>query len=178
MNNRNSKAIIVLLLIFAVIMFLVFFIERDRDKIKLPSVKFERENILLLSSKEKEDLKEDLINHLNNEYYYKCKKIVFYNNTYDKSSNKKYFYALVIGADKSLVEITNLGNSKFKFSYIGNEVTDDSKSKVTGVTYLQIVNPKKYEKKKKLNKELDDMEKGTPDGTEGVKVDPKDGVSE
>ena len=150
MKFRDARVAVVLLIFFSVIIFLVFFVENDRNKIKEYKVKFENENRLLLSDKNKEIMKEDLINHLNKEYYYKCKKIVFYNNTYDKKNNKKYFYALVIGQDKSLIEITNLGNSKFKYSYIGNEVTEDAKSKVTGVTYLQIVDPKKYQNQKEL----------------------------
>lgn len=159
MNSRDIKVAIVLLIIFAVIVFLVFYINNDSKKIKESKVKFENENILLLSDKDKEIMKEDLVNHLNDEYYYECEKIVFYNNTYDKKSNKKYFYALVVGADKSLIEITNLGNSKFKYSYIGNELTEDAKSKVTGVTYLQIVDPEEYEIGKKLDKEIKENKK-------------------
>lgn len=159
MNSRDAKVAVILLIIFAAIIFLVFFLQRDNNKIKESKVKFKNENILLLSDKDKKIMKEDLINHLNEEYYYECEKIVFYNNTYDRKSNKKYFYALVIGKDKSLIEITNLGNSKFKYSYIGNELTEDAKSKVTGVTYLQIVDPEEYEIGKKLDKEMKENKK-------------------
>lgn len=185
MKEKEIKISIILLIVLAVIIGLAFLISnKDATKpdIKLKGVEIKNKNILLISDKEKKVMIKGLINYLNREKYYECKQIVFYNNTYDKQSNKKYFYALIKGADNSLVEITNMGNYKFEYSYITNQANVDEKSEVTGVTYLQIVNPKEYEKQKKAEEDQKELDKSSSESnsedTRGFVADPNDVVSE
>ena len=170
MNKKETIAAIILLVLFSILGIFLFStkksVKKESTDIKQENVKIVNEEILMISDKEKKDCISKLIKYINKQYYYNCSEIDFYNNTFDESSNSKYFYALVIGSDESLIEITNLGNSKFKFEYIGNQITQDNQSSVTGVTYLQIVDPDEYNKEKKLEEMRKDAEKELPDDTE------------
>ena len=181
MKKKDTKIAVILLIVLAVIVGLVFWVsykDNEKEDIKLKKVVVKNKNILAISNKEKKAMINGLIDYLNKEKYYECSKIIFYNNTYDKSSNKKYFYALIIGADKSLVEITNMGSYKFKYSYIANQANENEQSEVTGVTYLQIVNPKKYEKEKKIEKDQEELENYNSEDVRGFVADPNDVVDD
>ena len=168
MKKNEKVALLILLVMLVLISCFLFYVKKNTkiDDVKQSDVKMVNTDIILLSDNEKNKCIQKLIKYLNKKAYYKCSSIEFYNNTFDESSNSKYFYALVIGSDESLIEITNLGNSKFKFEYIGNQITQDNQSSVTGVTYLQIVDPDEYNKEKKLEEMRKDAEKALPDDTE------------
>lgn len=166
MKKREIKVVIIFLVFIVGILLLFLSNHKKNQYIKLPNIKIENKDKLLLSDSDKNNCINGLIEYLNSEYYYVCNKIVFYNNEVDKTKNKKYFYALVVGGDNSLIEITNLGNGNFKYSYVGNEVTENRKSKVTGVTYKQIVDYEQYKKEKELEKIREEGSKALPDDTE------------
>ena len=166
MNKKEIKATIVLILIFIIIGIILFKLNDNENYIKEKNVKIENDSILSLSNSEKKKSIDDLIKYLNDKSYYICNKIEFYNNTFDESTNEKYFYALAIGQDESLVEITNLGNGNFKYEYIGNQLTPDSISSVTGVSYQQIVNPEKYKRQLELDEIREEGKNALPDDTE------------
>ena len=166
MRKRDLKVGIIFL-VFVVGILLLFLSNHNKNQyIKKANIDIENMDKLLLSNSDKDKCIDGLIEYLNRKYYYVCKQIVFYNNRDNKSQNKKYFYALVVGEDNSLIEITNLGNGNFKYSYIGNEITENRKSKVTGVTYKQIVDYEEYKKEKELEKIREEGSKALPDDTE------------
>ncbi len=164
MSNTEKKLIGLLLIIFIIITIILSFKLKNKDDIKLSQVKITNEAILSLDNNDKKKCIDGLIKYLNKKKYYVCKKIVFYKNTYSNSS--VYLYALVIGNDKSLIEITNLGNSKFNYRYIGNELTPNDKSSKTGVSYNQIVNKEEYEKEINLEKLREEIKNSQPEDDE------------
>lgn len=168
MNKKEIKASIVLILIFTIIGVILFKLNNNNKNnyINKNNVRIINDEVLLLSNSEKKKCIDGLIKHLNDEYYYICNKIEFYNNTFDESTNEKYFYALAIGQDESLIEITNLGNGNFKYQYIGNQLTPNSTSDITGVTYQQIVNPDKYQYELELEEIREEGKNALPDDTE------------
>lgn len=166
MNKKEIKATIILIIIFVIIAIILFRLNDNEDYINKKNVRIKNEDILLLSNSEKEKCIDGLIKYLNDEYYYICNSVEFYNNTFDESTNEKYFYALAIGQDESLIEITNLGNGNFKYEYIGNQLTPDSISSVTGVSYQQIVNPEKYKRQLELEEIREEGKNALPDDTE------------
>lgn len=163
MNKKEIKATIILIIIFVIISIILFRLNDKKDYINKKNVRIKNEEILILSNKEKEKCIDGLIKYLNDEYYYICNKIEFYNNTFDESTNEKYFYALAIGQDESLIEITNLGNGNFKYQYIGNQLNPNSTSDITGVSYKQIVNPDKYQYELELEKIIEEGRNALPD---------------
>lgn len=165
MKKREFKVGIIFLVFIIGVVLLFLSTNKKNQYIKLSNVNIENKELLLLSDTNKNKCIDDLIEYLNSEYFYECKKIVFYNNQEDKN-NEEYFYALAIGKDQSLIEITNLGNGSFKFRYIGNELTEDAKSKITGVSYKQIVNYDEYKKEKELEKVREEGLNAAPDDTE------------
>lgn len=166
MNKKEIKATIILVIIFVIIAIILFRLNDKKDYINKKNVRIKNEEIILLSNNEKDKCIEGLIKYLNDEYYYICNSIEFFNNTFDESTNEKYFYALAIGQDESLIEITNLGNGNFKYEYIGNQLTPDSISSVTGVSYQQIVNPEKYKRQLELEEIREEGKNALPDDTE------------
>ena len=167
MNKREKKAFIIVLLLLVFSIGIILFVQNENNKsnIKLSDIEVTNEDKLLLSKTERDKCLEDLINYLNAEQFYKCEEIRFYNNQ-DDVNNKTYFYALVIGADESLIEITNLGNGNFKYSYIANELTPEAVSEDTGVSYKQIVNYDEYKKDKELEDIRENAKSALPDDTE------------
>lgn len=166
MKKKEVSVLIVLIIVFAIVGIILFKSQLNEGDIKKNSVKIRNEEILKLSNNERKMCIDGLVKYLNDEYYYVCSAIEFYNNTFDTSTNNTYFYALAIGEDESLIEITNLGNGKFKYSYIGNELTPDSVSEDTGVSYTQIIYPDKYQREKDLEQIREDAKKAPPDDTE------------
>lgn len=167
MNKKVIKVLIGLIILSTIAFFIIFMSQsKNNNYINKKNVKIRYDEILNLSKSDKDRCIEGLIEYLNNEYFYICDSIEFYNNTFDESSNKTYFYALAIGEDESLIEITNLGNGKFKYSYIGNELIPDSVSEDTGVSYTQIIYPDKYQREKDLEQIREDAKKAPPDDTE------------
>ena len=168
MKKSEIKILIIVILIFALMFgfFLLIGKEDSNGDIKLSEIKIEDQEKLLLTKEERKKCINGLINYLNSKHYYICEKIRFYNNKADNANNKKYFYALVIGGDESLIEITNLGNGKFKYTYIGNEVTPDEVSEETGVSYNQIINYEEYKIDKELEEIREEAKSAQPDDTE------------
>lgn len=169
--NKAEKRITIIMIVFLIVITSLLLLTKketkdDNNTIELKNIEIENKDILLLSDNEKEKCIESLIKYLNKQAYYECYKISFYNNTYDTSTNDKYFYALVFGKDKSLIEITNLGSNQFEYSYIGNELTKDANSEVTGVSYLQIVAPDEYNKEKELEQIREEGITALPDDSE------------
>lgn len=155
-KEQTIKLIFRIIMIFAIIgvIFIVLLVIKEKQrKIYRYDVKIKNEEVLDLTKSDKKKCIKELIAYLNSEYYYVCESITFYINTFDKSNDLKYFYALVKGNDKSLIEIKNNGNGNFDFTYIGNEITPNNISEETGVSYLQITNPKKYINEKKEKEE-------------------------
>lgn len=149
-KNKRYNVIVLILIILLLLLLIICYINFKDRQIYSDQVKIRNQNILLISEEYQKQCIKDLINYLNDEYFYECNTITFYNNTFDTENNKKYFYALAVGRDQSLIEIKNLGNGNFEYSYIGNELTPDATSQETGVSYLQIIDPEEYEKQEKL----------------------------
>ncbi len=166
MNKKVIKVLVILIILSAVVGFIIFKSQSKEEYINKKSVKIRYEDILNLSESEKDKCIEGLIKYLNDNYFYVCNRIEFYNNSFDESNNEKYFYALAIGQDKSLIEITNLGNGKFKYLYIGNQLTPESTSSNTGVSYKQIINPGEYRKERDLERMREEAKNSPPDDTE------------
>ena len=166
MKKREFKVAIISLIILAIIIIVLLITNFNDKPIKLEKTAFGNDSILELSDSEKEELKTELIDYLNNQSYYTCDKIDFYINQASDADNTKYFYALVIGGDRSLVEITKLENGKFKFNYVSNQISPDEISAETGVSYRQIVNYKDYQKQKELEEMRKDIKNTAPDGDE------------
>ncbi|MBE6157411.1 MAG: hypothetical protein E7160_01300 [Firmicutes bacterium] len=175
--DRKIKISIIMILLIGIIVALAFYFENNHKKIKLKNVEVVNEDILVIDEEDRKECINGLIKYLNKEHYYKCKKIKFYLNTYSLETSDKYFYALVIGADKSLIEIHNLGNGNFKYKYIGNQMNPNTVSPDTDVTYLQIIDPEKYELQNKLTEIRENGENALPDGTENKTIDPNDGYT-
>lgn len=169
--NKGEKVTAIVLLIF-LILISIFLLQvkrgtnEDQSNIEAKDIQIKNKDDLQLSDDEKEICIDKLIKYLNKKSYYECSEIEFYNNTFDEATNSQYFYALAIGNDQSLIEITNLGNGKFKYEYIGNELTPNDQSTTTGVSYLQIVNPEKYVKQKELEEIREKAKQDLPDDTE------------
>lgn len=166
----DDKRIFIIKLIFRIltfisilgILFIIFLVIKDKQrKIYKFDVKIKNEEIIDLTKKERKECIKQLIKYLNSEKYYICNSIVFYENTFDNKNNAKYFYVLVKGNDKSLIEITKEDSDEYNFEYIGNELTPHSVSSKTGVSYLQIVNPKKYKKEQEEEKNKMKIDSGT-----------------
>ncbi len=167
MNKKVIKVLIVLIILSVIAFFIIFMSQsKNNNYITKKNVRLRNDDILNLSKSDKDKCVDGLIEYLNDKYFYICDRVEFYNNTFDEASNDKYFYALAIGADESLIEITNLGNGNFKYSYIGNELTPDSTSADTGVSYTQIIYPENYQREKDLEEMREDAKKALPDDTE------------
>ena len=168
MKKNEKVALLILLVMLVLISCFLFYVKKNTkiDDVKQSDVKMVNTDIILLSDNEKNKCIQKLIKYLNKKAYYKCSSIEFYNNTFDEKNNSKYFYALIVGNDRSLIEITNLGDGDFKYEYIGNQLTTNNKSSVTGVSYLQIVDPDGYENEQELDDIKKNAEQALPDDTE------------
>lgn len=162
-KNKKYNIIILSIILFLIFLFLIFYINFKGRKIYLSEVNVEKSNVLLISKSRQKNCVKGLIDFLNQHNFYVCEKIVFYNNTFDKKNNKKYFYALVVGNDKSLIEIENLSDDGFEYTYLGNELTPNAISDKTGVSYLQIINPTEYKKQEELKKIQEEAKSALPD---------------
>lgn len=164
MKKSDIKLAIFLITVFIIVCTILFFVQKDKYDIKLKKIKIENESILTISEDEIKKMEQGLVDYMNDEGFVICNKIKFYNNNF--SSDSRYIYALVIGNDKSLIEITNKDNGNFGYYYVGNNVNKEAKSPKTGVSYLQIIEPKEYEKNKNLENLRKEMEHALPDDDE------------
>ena len=90
MKKREFKVGIIFLVFIIGVVLLFLSTNKKNQYIKLSNVNIENKELLLLSDTNKNKCIDDLIEYLNSEYFYECKKIVFYNNQEDKN-NEEYF---------------------------------------------------------------------------------------
>lgn len=91
-------------------------------------------------------------------------------------NSNKYYYFSIDDETKILFELS-YNNNKIIINYMGNSVSDDTKSENTGYTYLQIMNPKKYKKEQELNEIVEEGKDSEVDSDYNVEIDPKYGYS-
>ena len=165
MRTNDKKALIIILILFAIIIGVVCFSNRKYDpyftKVDVSKVKFENTKILKLNKKQKEKFYNSIIDYLNRKKYNYYNKIVF-----KKTINKGSYYILFyLNNDyKTLIECKY---NNLSFYWMGDSLSPDVKSKRTKVTYLKIMNPKKYKEQKQEESDIDKSDQGMPDANEG-----------
>ena len=175
--KKKFKVVMVLLAILGIIILLVYVGNKNTDpyftKKDLSEISFKKVKLIKdLSTEEKNTLYKDILSELNKRKFYYYHTVTFKKIIYD---DNMYIYFYIDDDYNSLFEC--LHTSSNTIGYLGDELNPAYESQETGRTYLEIMNPKQFAEEKQIEKENEEA-KTTPDGTEGVRIDPKDGVSE
>lgn len=162
MNNK-LKSLLAVLFILGVIVAAFIISNMNNDpyfkKVSINDISFENSKVLKMDKKRKEKLYSNIIDYLNSKKYNNYRTITFKE---VDTVGEIYIYFYLDNEFRTLIECV-YNEDVLNCKWMGDNLSDDTKSKVTNKTYLQIMNPKKYEKNKELNEYLDEAEKRPSD---------------